>query len=141
MDPWVWWVIAAIVLGIVEVATGVTFVAMMLAVGALAGAGTAAVTGSDWLPWVVFAVTSTTMLVFARPVAHRHLRQPIEMRSGTAALVGADAVVTQEVNAADGRVKLRGEVWSARSFDQQSVFPVGDNVQVLAIDGATALIG
>ena len=80
MDPWVWWVIAAIVLGIVEVATGVTFVAMMLAVGALAGAGTAAVTGSDWLPWVVFAVTSTTMLVFARPVAHRlpgpHCRSP-----------------------------------------------------------------
>lgn len=141
MDPWIWWLGAAIVLGIVEVTTGGALIFGMLAVGALAGAGTAAITGVDWIPWLVFAVTSAAMVGFVRPVAHRHLRQPIESRSGTAALVGADAVVTQAVDAKDGRVKLRGEVWSARSFDRSTVYPVGTEVQVLSIEGATALIG
>jgi len=141
MDPWVWWLIAAIVLGIVEITTGATLIFGMLAVGSLAGAGAAALTGSDWLPWLVFAGTSAAMVAFVRPVAHRHLRQPIESRSGTAALVGADAVVTQQVDRNDGRVKLRGELWSARSFDGTTVYPVGAAVQVLSIEGATALVG
>jgi membrane protein implicated in regulation of membrane protease activity len=141
MDPWVWWVIAAIVLGIIEVATGVTLIALMLAAGALAAAGAAALTGSDVIPWVVFAVSSTAMIALVRPVAHRHLRTPIETRSGTAALVGAEALVTAQVDSRDGRVKLRGELWSARSYDGRSVYAEGDSVQVLAIEGATALVG
>jgi membrane protein implicated in regulation of membrane protease activity len=55
--------------------------------------------------------------------------------------VGADAEVLADVDGNDGRVKLRGEVWSARSFDGMSVYPVGDSVQVLSIEGATALVG
>lgn len=141
MDPWVWWLIAAVVLGIAEFSTGGTLVLGMVGVGALAGAGTAVLTGSDWLPWVIFGLTSAAMVGLVRPVARRHMRQPIESRSGTAALVGADAEVLADVDGHDGRVKLRGEVWSARSFDGRSVYPVGDLVQVLSIEGATALVG
>ena len=141
MDAWVWWTIGAVVLGIAEFSTGGTLILGMLAVGSLAGAGASALTGSDWIPWRVFAVTSAAMVGFVRPVARRHIRQPIESRSGTAALVGADAEVTAEVDGHDGRVKLRGELWSARSFDGSTVYPVGESVQVLEIEGATALIG
>jgi membrane protein implicated in regulation of membrane protease activity len=141
MDPWVWWVIGAIVLGIAEVVTGGTLVFGMLAVGSLAAAAAAELSGADWLPWLVFAAVSAGMVGFVRPVARRHMRMPIETRSGAAALVGADAEVTQVVTGRDGRIKLRGEIWSARSYDGQTQFAEGETVQVLQIDGATALVG
>lgn len=135
-----WWVVAALVLGIAEVVTGGALVLGMVAVGALAGAATAAVTDSEWLPWAVAAVVSVAMVGFVRPVARRHVQMPRELRSGAAALVGEDAMVTREVTGQDGRVKVRGEIWSARSFDGQAVYPLGTTVQVLQIDGATALV-
>lgn len=140
MDPWVIWLIAALALGIIEVVSGGTLVVGMVAIGSLAGAVTSAATDSTVLPWVVFAGTSAAMLIFVRPVAHKHLRTPIGMRSGTAALVGSTAQVTQQVTASDGRIKLSGEIWSARSFDGETTFIEGESVQVLEIDGATALV-
>ena len=140
MDPWVIWLIAALALGIIEVVSGGTLVVGMVAIGSLAGAVAAAATDSTVLPWVVFAGTSAAMLIFVRPVAHKHLRTPIGMRSGTAALVGSTAQVIQQVTASDGRIKLSGEIWSARSFDGETTFTEGESVQVLEIDGATALV-
>jgi membrane protein implicated in regulation of membrane protease activity len=140
VDPWVWWIVAAVLLGIIEVVTGGALVFGMLAVGALA-ASLAAAGGYEWLPWIVFAAVSGGMIVLVRPIARRHLRMPLETRSGAAALLGADAEVTQVVTGRDGRVKLRGEIWSARSYDGQTEFAEGQTVQVLKIDGATALVG
>ncbi|MEI2715958.1 MAG: NfeD family protein [Candidatus Nanopelagicales bacterium] len=140
MEPWTFWVIAALVLGIAEVVTGGALVLGMVGVGALAGGLTAALTGSEWAPWLVFAVVSAAMIGVVRPIARRHMAVPRELRSGAAALVGADAKVLSEVTADDGRVKLAGEVWSARSFDGSTVYPEGATVQVLQIEGATALV-
>lgn len=140
MDPWVIWLVVALALGIIEVVSGGTLVVGMVAIGSLAGAATAAATDSTVLPWVVFTGTSAAMLIFVRPVAHKHLRTPIGMRSGTAALVGSTAQVTKQVTASDGRIKLSGEIWSARSFDGETTFTEGESVQVLEIDGATALV-
>lgn len=135
------WVIAAMLLGVAELVTGGTLVLAMLAGGALAGAGAAALTDNAFLPWAVFALTSLGLLVGLRPIAHRHLRQPLELASGTARLVGQHAEVISEVTGRDGRVKLAGEVWSARSMDGQSTYRPGDTVLVLEIDGATAMVG
>jgi membrane protein implicated in regulation of membrane protease activity len=140
VDPWIVWLIAALALGIIEVVSGGTLVLGMVAIGSLAGAATAAATDSTVLPWVVFAGTSAAMLIFVRPVARKNLRTPIGKRSGTAALVGATARVTEQVTASDGRIKLSGEIWSARSFDGDATFAEGESVQVLEIDGATALV-
>jgi membrane protein implicated in regulation of membrane protease activity len=140
MDPWVFWLAAALVLGIVEVVSGGTLIFGMVAAGALAGSATAAATDSSILPWIVFAGTSAAMLAVVRPFAKRQMRAPGEIRSGAAALVGQEAAVTAEVSGADGRVKLAGEIWSARSFDGETSFDVGERVRVLEIDGATALV-
>jgi len=140
VDPWVYWLIAALIFGIIEVVTGGTLVAGMVGVGAIAGAVTAGFTDSTLVPWLVFAGTSAAMLLFVRPAARRHLRTPIEMRSGTAALIGAEAKVTAAVTPEDGRVELAGEIWSAKPFDGESSFAVGDRVRVLEIKGATALV-
>lgn len=140
MDPWALWIIAALVLGIGEVVTGGLLYLGMLAVGALAGGAASALTGNEWIAFAVFAGSSLAMIGLVRPVARRHLTVPIESRSGAAALLGAEARVLATVDGADGRIKLQGEVWSARSYDGQTVFPPGATVQVLQIDGATALV-
>ncbi len=140
MEPWTLWLLAALALGIAEVVTGGALVLGFVGIGALAAAGTSLVTDAEWAPWVVFAVVSTAMVGVVRPIARRHLQVPREIRTGAAALVGADARVTHEVTGADGRVKIAGEIWSARAYDGASVYPEGTVVQVLQIDGATALV-
>jgi len=136
---WVWWVVAAVVLGIVEVTT-LDLIFLMLAAGALAGAATALATDSVALQAVVALVVAVAMLGLVRPVALRHLRTPIETRTGIAALVGAKALVVERVDGHGGRVKLAGEVWSARSYDGETVLEPGASVDVVEIDGATALV-
>ena len=87
-----------------------------------------------------FAITAGAGLGVVRPLAMRHIRQPPLLRSGTSALVGRSATVVEEVTAFDGRVRIGGEVWSARSYDESQVIPAGSAVDVFAIEGATALV-
>lgn len=140
MEPWAWWLVAALGLAIIEVITGGALVFSMLAAGAAVAALAAAFGGGPLVQFLVFAAVSLLMLLVVRPVARRHLRVPAAVRTGVDALVGADAVVLARVDGHDGRVKLGGEVWSARAFDGQSQFEEGDTVQVLRIEGATALV-
>ena len=83
---------------------------------------------------------SLGMLFVVRPIALSHLRTPRAIRTGVAALIGERGVVTEQVDAQDGRIKLRGEVWSARTYDPSHVIAAGKNVEVVQIDGATAIV-
>lgn len=136
---WVLWAIAAGVLAAVEVMT-LDLVFLMLAAGAAAGAVTAAVGGGGAISIAVAAVVSIGMLGAVRPVALRHLKQGSGLRTGVAALVGSKAVVVERVGAHEGLVKIRGEIWTARPYDEQSVIEPGTTVDVMSIDGATAYV-
>lgn len=146
MDAWAWWLIAVAVLAAVEVLT-LDLVFAMLAGGALAAAGLAGIdAGTDagiGVGWQVLAALAVAAggLLLLRPIALRHLRSSPETRTGVAALVGAQALVLDEVGPHNGQVKLAGEIWSARAYDGMSVFAEGAAVSVLQIDGATALVG
>jgi membrane protein implicated in regulation of membrane protease activity len=85
-------------------------------------------------------VAAVAGLGVARPIAMRHVRQPPLLRSGTAALVGRTAYVLDDVTARGGRVQIGGEEWSARPYDESLVIPAGSTVDVLQIQGATALV-
>ena len=116
-----------------------------LAFGLLAvAAAVAAVVGGFGLalPFqlIAFALAAGAGLGIVRPIAMRHIRQPPLLKTGTSALVGRSALVIEEVTPHDGRVRIGGEVWSARSYDESSVIPQGSKVDVLAIEGATALV-
>jgi len=140
VEPWLLWLIAAAALLGLELMTG-TLVLAMLGAGAVAAAGVGAVGGDAWLQVLAFAGVSLLMIAVVRPVARRHLTAPREIRSGAAALVGEYAVVIAATEGDAGRVKIAGDVWSARPYDGFTVYEVGDQVQILKIDGATALIG
>ena len=136
---WAAWLALAVVLGVVEVTTlDLTF--LMLAAGALAGSGVAVAGGPVWLQAVVALLTAVAMLAVVRPVALRHLRTPAVSRTGVAALVGSEALALERVDAHSGTIKLKGEVWTARTYDPSHVIEPGRNVEVVQIDGATAVV-
>jgi membrane protein implicated in regulation of membrane protease activity len=139
MDDWVWWMIAAGVLAVGEIAT-LGFFLGPIAVAAVAAAIVALVGGGLALQWLVFIAVSLASLLVLRPIARRHLRTPAQLRTGTAALVGAQAVVLERVDRDGGQVKLAGEVWTARTYDEDATFEPGERVEVMKIDGATALV-
>jgi membrane protein implicated in regulation of membrane protease activity len=139
MDEWVLWMIAAGLLAVGEMFTlgfflgPIAVAAVLAAIVALAGGGVA-------LQWIVFTVLSAASLLVLRPIARRHMRMPSQLRTGTAALVGATAVVIDRVDRDGGSVKLAGEIWTARSYDEDHAFEPGTRVEVLKIEGATALV-
>ena len=137
-NEWTLWIGLALILGIIETTT-LDLVFLMLAVGAVGGALAAAI-GAPFLVQALVAIAvSVAMLGVVRPIAKRHLHQPITERTGVAALVGRRAIVLERVDGTSGRVKLAGEVWSARSYDG-SVIEAGASVDVVEIQGATALV-
>ena len=139
MDEWVLWLIAAVALGVGEVLT-MGFFLGPFAIGALAAAVVSVAGGGLIVSGLAFLAVSTAALVALRPIARRHLRTPAHLKTGTAALVGRTATVVEEVSDSGGCVKLDGEMWSARPFDEDQVLPAGSRVHVLEIRGATALV-
>jgi membrane protein implicated in regulation of membrane protease activity len=139
MDEWVIWVILAVVLGVAEIFT-LTASLGMLGVAALLTAGAAAIGLPVPLQLLVFALSSTAGLLVVRPIAMRHIRQPQLQRFGVEALVGKPAYVVEEVTGRDGRIRIGGEEWSARAYDETLVIPTGATVDVIEIEGATALV-
>jgi membrane protein implicated in regulation of membrane protease activity len=139
VPDWVVWVILAAVLAIGEVLT-LGFLLGMFALAAVVAGVVAAVGGGLVLQLVVFIVASLASLALIRPIAKQHLRTPANIRTGTAALVGSKALVTERVDDLGGQVKIGGEVWSARAFMEGQVMEPGTRVEVAKIEGATALV-
>jgi membrane protein implicated in regulation of membrane protease activity len=139
MWSWVVWLVLAGLLGVAEVMT-TTLAFGLLAVAAAVAAVVGAVGLGLPVQIIAFAAAGVAGLGVVRPLAARHIRQPPLLRTGTSALVGRSAIVTEEVTPLDGRVRIGGEVWSARSYDESQVIPAGSQVDVLAIEGATALV-
>ncbi len=139
MPEWVIWLIVAVALAVGEVVT-LGLVLGLVAAAAVVGAVAALVGLNVALQFVAFIAASVALLGLVRPVARRHLQMPHALRTGTAALVGAKAVVVERVDQHGGRVKIGGEVWSARAFDDAQVIEPGATVEVFKIEGATALV-
>jgi membrane protein implicated in regulation of membrane protease activity len=141
MDMWVWWTIAGVALAVGEMAIMGFFLApfaggaFVAALFSLAGAGAAA-------SIVAFVVITALLFLFVRPIARRHVHQPAETRTGTAALIGRSGIVLERIanDEGVGCVRIDGEVWTARAYDEDEVIEVGRRVQVIQIKGATALV-
>ncbi len=135
------WIILAAILGVAEIFT-LTAALGLLAVAALAAAVVAALGLGELAQFVTFAVVAVAGLAGIRPLVRRQLRPRYgpQHRFGVAALVGRQARVVQEVTGETGRVRIGGEEWSARAYDETLVIPAGTTVDVIEIKGATALV-
>jgi len=141
MDAWAIWILLAIVLAVGEILTLGFFLAPFAA-GAVLGA-VADLAGADAAVSIIaFLLSSVLLFGFVRPIARRHLVTPAQLRTGAAALVGQTAIVTERIANDEGRgsVKLGGELWTARAYDEDAIIEAGSRVHVIEIRGATALV-
>jgi membrane protein implicated in regulation of membrane protease activity len=141
VDAWVIWILVAVAFGIGEVLT-TTFVLAPFSVGALVAAFVAAIGGGTLGSWTAFILVSLLTLWVVRPIARSHMRTPAQLRTGTAALIGRRAIVIERIanDEGVGCVKIDGEVWTARAYEEDRVIEAGTPVQVIEIRGATALV-
>jgi membrane protein implicated in regulation of membrane protease activity len=133
------WVVAAVQLASGEVLTPGLFFLGPVALAAAAAAIVALFAGGI-ASVILFIVASLLSLAVLRPIARSHIRMPALARTGTDALVGRRAVVTRRVDSVGGRVRIGGEEWSARSYLDNEVYAEGTTVDVVRIEGATALV-
>jgi len=134
------WLVFALGLAGAEALTGDLFL-VMLSGGALSAALTSWLIGWPiWADGAVFLVVSVLLLALVRPPVRRRLLSSLGAETGVLALQGKTALVLDRVEQHSGRVKLDGEVWTARPLADDEVFEPGEHVTVMHIDGATAVV-
>lgn len=135
---WEWWLLAAVLLLLGELATNA--LVFLTPFGGAAVAAALAALGAPWYGQLAaFVLVTLGLIAFVRPVALRRQSGP-GLRTGAAALVGQQALVTAQVDGQHGQIRLEGQIWSARALDPDRIFEPGEAVHVAAIDGATAMV-
>jgi membrane protein implicated in regulation of membrane protease activity len=137
---WLVWVVLACAFGVGEMLSGGFWLAPF-AIGGLVAAIGAAAAGTT-VGVIVFLVASLGTLALVRPIVRSHLRLPPAMRTGAAALIGKQATVVERIANREGvgLVRIDGDVWTARSLDDDHEIEAGVRVDVVDIKGATALV-
>ena len=137
---WIFWLIAAGVFFIIEMAT-IGFLIFWLGIGALLAMVTSFITDSILIQVIVFVVTSTVLLVFTRPLVNKFVKVPKEVKTNAYSIIGKKAIVVKNINnvEGDGQVKIDGEVWSAKSADDEEISK-DTEVEIVEIDGVKAVV-
>ena len=137
---WVFWLIAAGVFFIIEMAT-IGFLVFWLGIGALLAMLTSFVTDSIFIQALVFVVTSTLLLIFTRPLVDKFIKTPKELKTNAYSIIGKKAIVISKINniEGNGQVKIDGDVWSAKSVDDTDI-PKDTEIEIVEIDGVKAVV-
>jgi membrane protein implicated in regulation of membrane protease activity len=139
VDSWVWWLLVAVALGLPLAITALPEFGLF-ALGAATAAVAAGLGATVVWQFAVFLVASVALLGVVRPIAYRRLQRGPQHRMGIEALHGATAIVQERVDREGGRIKLNGEIWSARALHPDHVYEPGQQVDVVEIKGATAVV-
>ena len=139
-NAWAIWLSLAFLLGIAEIMS-LDLVLIMLAVGALAGAGVAVLAPSLWwLQILVASGISIMMLLLLRPTLLAKVRSMPGYRSSAAKMVGSSGVATSQIDRSGGEIKVDGQSWSARPYSSDLVIEQGTEIEVFEIDGVIAVV-
>ena len=137
---WVFWLIAAGIFFIIEMAT-IGFLVFWLGIGALLAMVTSFITDSIIIQFIVFVSTSTLILIFTRPLVNKFIKIPKEIKTNAYSIIGKKGIVISKINNVDGtgQIKIDGEVWSAKSFDEENI-EKDTEVEIVEIDGVKAVV-
>ena len=137
---WIFWLIAAGVFFIVEMAT-IGFLVFWLGIGALLAMVTSFITDSILIQVIVFVITSTLLLIFTRPLVNKFIKVPKEVKTNAYSIIGKKAIVVKSINnvEGEGQVKIDGDVWSAKSVNDEEI-PKDTEVEIAEIDGVKAVV-
>ena len=137
---WIFWLIAAGVFFIIEMAT-IGFLVFWLGIGALLAMVTSFITDSVLIQVIVFVITSTLLLIFTRPLVNKFVKVPKEVKTNAYSIIGKKAIVVKAINniEGEGQVKIDGDVWSAKSVNDEEI-PKDTEVEIAEIDGVKAVV-
>lgn len=137
---WIFWLIAAGVFFIIEMAT-VGFLVFWLGIGSLLAMVTSFATDSFIIQFIVFLITSTLLLVFTRPLVNKFIKVPKEIKTNAYSIIGKKGIVISKINniEGNGQVKIDGDVWSAKSIDDTDI-PKDTEIEIVEIDGVKAVV-
>lgn len=138
-NAWAVWLGIAMILGGAELLS-LDLILLMLAIGAVVGMGVALAGADVWVQIIAASAAAVAMLGLVRPGVVKRLHSGTDLRHGPAALIGEEGFAVADVDARNGLIKLRGEVWTARPYDETAVITSGARVQVLEIRGVTAYV-
>lgn len=137
---WALWLAIGLLLGVAELLT-LDLTLLMLAAGALAGAGTAALFPGAWFAQIVVALAVAALSLFVlRPTLLEKVRNAPGYRNSVDKLVGSSGTATAEITSAGGEVKVEGQLWNARTFDPAVRVLPGHPVEVYEVDGTTLVV-
>ena len=137
---WVFWLIAAGVFFIIEMAT-IGFLVFWLGIGALLAMVTSFITDSILIQALVFIITSTLLLIFTRPLVDKLIKVPKEVKTNAYSIIGKKGIVISKINNIEGtgQIKIDGDVWSAKSATDEDI-PENTEVEIVEIDGVKAVV-
>ena len=139
-NPWAGWGVLALLLAVAELLT-LDLTLLMLAVGALAG-GVVALLFPHllWLQVIVALATAVATLFLLRPTLLEKARHAPGYRSSLDKLIGSFGEVTSRITPHSGEVKIDGQIWQARSYDETIVIETGEKIEVYKLDGITLVV-
>ena len=137
---WVFWLIAAGVFFIIEMAT-IGFLVFWFGIGALLAMVTSFITDSILIQALVFIITSTLLLIFTRPLVDKFIKVPKEVKTNAYSIIGKKGIVISKINNIEGtgQIKIDGDVWSAKSATDEDI-PENTEVEIVEIDGVKAVV-
>ena len=133
------WLGLAVALGVLELLS-LDLILLMLAVGAVVGMVVSLTPLDLWVQVLAAVAASVAMLGLVRPSVVKRLQSGPELTLGHDAIIGKQGIVTAEISAHGGQVRIAGEIWTARPYDDDVVIEAGAKVDVFQIKGATALV-
>lgn len=137
---WVFWLIAAGIFFIIEMAT-IGFLVFWLGIGALLAMVTSFITDNIFIQALVFVITSTLLLIFTRPLVNKFIKIPKEIKTNAYSIIGKKGIVISKINNIEGtgQIKMDGEIWSAKSATDGDI-PENTEVEIVEIDGVKAVV-
>ena len=137
---WVFWLIAAGIFFIIEMAT-IGFLVFWLGIGALLAMVTSFITDNIFIQALVFVITSTLLLIFTRPLVNKFIKIPKEIKTNAYSIIGKKGIVISKINNIEGtgQIKMDGEIWSAKSATDKDI-PENTEVEIVEIDGVKAVV-
>ena len=139
-NAWAVWLGLGFTLGVAELFS-LDLILLMLAVGALAGMVAGLLSAPIVVQILVAAAASVAMLALVRPTVVKRLHSGPDLEMSHHKLVGQQGVVLHAISALEpGRVRVSGEEWTARPYDETLTIAPGEPVEILQIRGATAYV-
>ena len=137
---WIFWLIAAGIFFIIEMAT-IGFLVFWLGIGALLAMLTSFITDSILIQSIVFIISSTLLLIFTRPLVDKFIKIPKEIKTNAYSIIGKKGIVISKINniEGNGQIKVDGEVWSAKSLTDEDI-PENSEVEIVEIDGVKTVV-